>query len=319
MILTALLLQYAVVAISIYGAVAGGEGDSERNLAEHPPEVVRSAKLLFIEPFLFSTTVALIKLSTLILYMRIFVKKNFHLACYIIIAVFAGWYVAAIIPQIFSSSPISRAWTRPGYGRRFDYAAYLLAMAAINTVMDVSIVFMPLFVIRTLQMSRTRKASVSGVFLLGLFCIIASAVRLHYSVELKSMPTNTSVITKDTMWSFIEPSMSITAACLPTLAPLFRGGRDASSLIRSVKSVLSIFSTLSFSKKSERGSASNKNPADQDSQGAKREWLQLSSKLGRSDNISYQCEVTLDESRTAGQQLHGIVVQKSLQSVSDSV
>lgn len=41
-------------------------------------------------------------------------------------------------------------------------------MAAINIVLDVITVFMPLSVIRALQMSSVRKAQVSGIFLLGL-------------------------------------------------------------------------------------------------------------------------------------------------------
>jgi hypothetical protein len=46
----------------------------------------------------------------------------------------------------------------------------------------------------------------------------------------------------------IEPNCSIIAACLPTYGPLFRGGRTAESMIRSVRSVLSLRSRGGSSK-----------------------------------------------------------------------
>lgn len=69
---------------------------------------------------------------------------------------------------IFSIKPVSKGPKSPDGPFAFNYSGFVLCMTAINMVLDVIVVCMPLSVIRTLQMSSTRKAQVSGVFLLGL-------------------------------------------------------------------------------------------------------------------------------------------------------
>ena len=68
--------------------------------------------------------------------------------------------------QIFSSKPVSQGWTKPGHNT-INEPAFLLSMGAINMVLDIMTVCLPLFVIRTLHMSLKRKWSVGGIFALG--------------------------------------------------------------------------------------------------------------------------------------------------------
>lgn len=101
--------------MSIFGAVAGGEGDLEMNVLEHPSELATYAKVLFFShcfnvsmltvfgkvqymgPLFFATTIALVKISTLVLYKRIFVTKLFHLAGHLMMALTANWFLASIL------------------------------------------------------------------------------------------------------------------------------------------------------------------------------------------------------------------------------
>lgn len=68
--------------------------------------------------------------------------------------------------QIFHTNPVSKAWTKPN-STVIDYDAFLLATATLNTILDLIVVALPLFVIRKLHMSPKRKLFVSGIFLLG--------------------------------------------------------------------------------------------------------------------------------------------------------
>ena len=110
------------------------------------------------------------------------------MACHIMMTLTMGWFIASILvstnsakrfnytrikrcffqPAIFQCKPVSAAWTAPDQYRVINLPVYLLIMAAINTAMDLTIVCLPLFVIRTLRMSFKRKLLVSGIFLLGL-------------------------------------------------------------------------------------------------------------------------------------------------------
>lgn len=90
---------------------------------------------------------------------------------------------------------------------------------------------------------------------------MASIVRLYYFVRLKEIPNSTrksvnprhgshhltadGIVYDVEIWSFIEPQLSMVAACLPTLAPLLRGGRDTGSIVRSIQSILSLSSASS--------------------------------------------------------------------------
>ena len=108
--------------MSIFGAVAGGEGDLETNIVKNPSEIVSYAKVPFLSsisqcilannvilkmqyivPMIYATTVALVKVSTLILYKRIFATKGFHLACHMIMILTAGWFLTSILVCILSA------------------------------------------------------------------------------------------------------------------------------------------------------------------------------------------------------------------------
>lgn len=154
--------------MTIFGAVAGGDGDSETNLVDHPPEKAAYAKVQYLGPIIFAITIALVKTSTLILYKRIFLTKHFHLACHVMMALTAGWLITSIFGEVFSSKPVSKGPDNSVGPFIINYTGFLLSMTAINMVLDVMVVCMPLSVIRALQMSSARKVQVSGIFLLGL-------------------------------------------------------------------------------------------------------------------------------------------------------
>lgn len=72
---------------------------------------------------------------------------------------------------------------------------------------------------------------------------------------IQTIPNDTPISNADLqdkifIWKIIEPNASIIAACLPTYGPLLRGGRAPESIIRSVRSILSIGS---HSSKGSRG------------------------------------------------------------------
>ncbi|KAL8915975.1 MAG: hypothetical protein Q9172_006534 [Xanthocarpia lactea] len=112
-------------------------------------------------------------------------------------------------------------------------------MAAINSALDLVTVCLPLPVISKLHMNTKRKWAVGGVFMFGGLCA------------------------------------SIIAACLPTLAPLFRGNWQLDTIVRSARSMLSLRSKSSKISTYQEKPNGNKQP---DHQAASRDaWLELSS------------------------------------------
>lgn len=111
--------------------------------------------------------------------------------------------------------------------------------------------------------------------------------------------------------------MSVVAACLPTLAPLFKGGRDPASMIRSVQSKLSLRSISS--RMSARGREASPTSREHENEDAKYAWLQLNLNVNHSNDIAFERNAELDRIRTAQPVSNGIFVQKSLKSESDPV
>ena len=103
--------------------------------------------------------------------------------------------------------------------------------------------------------------------------------------------------------------MSIIAACLPTLAPLFRGGRDPASIVRSVRSILSLRSMSSRQEKY-RSSAS-KDTSREDIKNAKSAWRQLNSSPAHSNDIVHNESTALVDLESQPRLSEAIVVQKS--------
>ena len=95
---------------------------------------------------------------------------------------------------------------------------------------DVMVLVLPLPMIARLQMPLKQKMAVAGMFLLGTLVCVTSAVRLGvFLTLLPEFPKHLSDITYYQAplgyWSFIEGSLSVVSACLPTLRPLFSHSR----------------------------------------------------------------------------------------------
>lgn len=114
-------------------------------------------------------------------------------------------------------------------------------------VLDVLVLSLPIRPIYKLQLEWRRKIKIYLILLLGIFCVICASVRFYYSYrQLRAVFDATAAqkgtITVDAqLWSILEPSASIIAACLPTYGPLIKG-RNLTSMVRSARSFLSISS-----------------------------------------------------------------------------
>ncbi|KAI4091903.1 MAG: hypothetical protein L6R37_007659 [Teloschistes peruensis] len=159
--------------------------------------------------------------------------------------------------QLFSTSPISSAW-HPELqllDANYDYPTALLAIFGIGIVLDFLVLCMPLRPIFKLQVKWSKKMKIYAILWLGIFCVICASVRFYYShlqltrVFEATSQSKATITVNSSLWSKIEPSASIIAACLPTYAPLVKHW-NASSML---KSAASFFSFRSGS----RTSASN--------------------------------------------------------------
>ena len=82
--------------------------------------------------------------------------------------------------QLLSTKPILAVVQASSGHSRYNYSAFVIALAAISLVLDVVVLLLPLPVLRNLQMPLRRKVGVAGVFSLGGFVVVASIARLVF-------------------------------------------------------------------------------------------------------------------------------------------
>ncbi|EEA25396.1 conserved hypothetical protein [Talaromyces marneffei ATCC 18224] len=237
--------------LTIVGATIGGIG---ADLTEvDTGTIVRFRKIAFASEFFYIFTVGIVKLSLLLYYRRIFVlslvSPRFRRMNDIVLGVAGLWMLAFFITTLLQARPISWNWTEVGSVSNLH--DFFICEAVTNIALDLTVLCMPMLIVYRMCMSLRKKILVVGIFGLGFFCVIASAIRLYYvtkyftvSVRVNPGQFEDTVANLD-LWSLIEPCSSTICICLPCLGPLFRGGRSPSSLVASIRAIFSLGSESS--------------------------------------------------------------------------
>jgi hypothetical protein len=143
-------------------------------------------QIVFLSSCLIQFPLAAVKISILLFYKRIFVRKWFHKILWITIGLISVWcfvfFFVCEIPSVNRVSggwhsnlsfqlvltqvdPISQSWK--GGRLRYDSAALGLAQVGTSISLDFLVLCLPLPVISTLQMAKKRKIAVGMIFWLG--------------------------------------------------------------------------------------------------------------------------------------------------------
>ena len=163
-VLAALAATIALCVLILYGSVAASIGQDLTTIT--PPQYESYQRLLYFIVIVAFLSYGLVKVSVLLLYKRIFDIQQFRLRANVLLGIVVAWTLAAIFTQIFSAWPIAQWWTFGGH-YNMNYGAFLLAFAAMDMVLDLIILSLPLPLIKNLHISTRRKVLLIGVLWLG--------------------------------------------------------------------------------------------------------------------------------------------------------
>ncbi|KAL8874601.1 MAG: hypothetical protein Q9174_000064 [Haloplaca sp. 1 TL-2023] len=76
-------------------------------------------------------------------------------------------FVSGLASVIFICTPISFFWNQTGHGHCVNIVALLYSGASLGIFMDIAVFVLPMPIVWTLQMKRSKKIGIMGVFLLG--------------------------------------------------------------------------------------------------------------------------------------------------------
>lgn len=108
------------------------------------------------------------KTSLILLYLRIFVSKNFRIACFVSLAIVLAWSVGSVASTIWQCVPIEASWNNAITNKvcvNSDASWYQYGI--INILTDVMILALPVRSIMKLQLHRRERFALLGIFALG--------------------------------------------------------------------------------------------------------------------------------------------------------
>ncbi|KAH8597081.1 hypothetical protein B0O99DRAFT_85469 [Bisporella sp. PMI_857] len=229
-----------------------------------PETWVIYGKMLFIQPTIMFFDLATIKISVLFFYKRIFTTDKFLITANIMIAIVAMWGIASVLCQIFEQWPVRLNWRLDVKASNFilNYPNFNMAHASLDLFLDVVVLSLPMLMIKELHLSTQKKFALAGIFALGALSTIAEAVRIWLLWQIMWGPSTDvildgSLATKIIIWGTVEVCVSITAASLPMLGPVFFDRRGPETIVRSLRSVRSVFSSGARSNKGSAASLSS--------------------------------------------------------------
>lgn len=135
---------------------------------------------------MYNASLACTKYSILFQYLRIFPSKAFRIACFVMMGVVASYSSWAIVSGFVNCVPIAKFWDRSIKGNCLSFEALWFFNASMNIATDLSLLVMPMPLLSQLQLPRTQKIALVGVFAIGGLYVPSSLV---LSLVLSSGPT----------------------------------------------------------------------------------------------------------------------------------
>ncbi|KAK8124078.1 hypothetical protein PG999_003996 [Apiospora kogelbergensis] len=215
--------------VSVLYMVPNGTG---RHVWAGPPIAVKTWAIgLFISEICYTITIATIKWSTLCFYWRIFsARRSIRIPIWILAGIVGMWATAVILVTILQCIPIHAFWQRydpfnPMDPKQFrcgvELSPFFNGNSIPNIVTDSFVVLLPLPYVWQLQLRRSQRIAVGGIFALGAFVTIVSIVRLKLILNVDLLSADITWNFNDTIiWTNIETNTAIICACLPALKPL---------------------------------------------------------------------------------------------------
>ncbi|KAF2640820.1 hypothetical protein P280DRAFT_399457, partial [Massarina eburnea CBS 473.64] len=170
--------------------------------------------------------ISLVKLSVAFFLLRIIQRPQYRLVLYCMIAILVPSTLVWTFTLLFQCTPVAAAWnpelrSNAQCMSRTTYRNLNVFNSSINAATDLSLAILPLSIVWGLRVSLHAKLSLAAVLGLGFFSSAAAIVRMPLIYNMWSQHDPFAHSGTFCIWSVIEMTTGMTAACLPTLKPLF--------------------------------------------------------------------------------------------------
>ncbi|KAL6233068.1 hypothetical protein BDW75DRAFT_246823 [Aspergillus navahoensis] len=186
-------------------------------------DISETLKLFFIEEVLYTICTALIKLSMLFLYLRLFPNALLRTIIFISLAITTLWALGSFLAQVLSCNPVSYYWNQwdgEHEGKCTSHNSLLLAHSITNIFLDILVIALPMPVLVRLQMSLEKRMGMCLMFAVGLVVTVISVLRLVETVGFNDTTNPTKDFVPVGVWSLLEIDVGIMCSCMPGIRAL---------------------------------------------------------------------------------------------------
>lgn len=125
-------------------------------------------KCIWVNEIIYNPTIFAIKLSILLLYLRIFNPIRWsYIILHIMLWINLAAYLSGLLVELFQCNPIQKVWYPKWPGHCIDQKLLQLFGAGFNIVSDVSLLILPIWSVWNLQTDRKRKLGLIFIFAFG--------------------------------------------------------------------------------------------------------------------------------------------------------
>lgn len=221
----------------VHGTVANGLGRDVWTL--EPDQITKFGMFFYMVEVFYFVTVALLKASILLFYLRIFPNTGTRRTLWATLILNNLFGVAFVLAAIFQCTPISHYWTKwdgTSKGTCININGLGWANAIVSIVFDLWMLAIPLSQLPKLRLHWKRKIGVALMFSVGTLYVsslsmhprprtnrkclssitIVSIIRLQSLLSFANSQNPTWDNAAVSNWSFVEMNVGIICACMPT-------------------------------------------------------------------------------------------------------
>ncbi|CAJ2501976.1 Uu.00g048290.m01.CDS01 [Anthostomella pinea] len=202
-------------------AVVIGFGKPFPSLSVEDQLHIRQA--MWISPAIWGLSSALIKMSIITSYLRIWTVRGVVRLCKVLLVIMTLFGLVLFFGDVLACIPVEVSWQMNTIGdnRCINKPLFLFITSIINIVLDILVYLLPVPLILKLRLPRSQRVALLVPFTIGGVVCVASAMRLVVIHELPNARDESVTGINLSIWSNVEANLAIICACLPALRPIF--------------------------------------------------------------------------------------------------
>ncbi|KAJ1326892.1 CFEM domain-containing protein [Microdochium nivale] len=186
-----------------------------------PEQITNFSRTFWIVSLLYFTEVAMLKVSILFFYLRIFPDPAVRRMLWGTLVVIIIFGISFVLAAALQCRPVSYNWTswrEPSQKAQCrDSSVIAWANAGISIALDLWMLYLPLSQVRSLNLHWKKKVGVAAMVVVGTFVTVISIVRLASLVKFRKTANTTNDYWGVTVWSTVEITVGIMCACMPSM------------------------------------------------------------------------------------------------------